>query len=123
MRTGTGLALVTPSTKVKDVLLAITKARSGCACVVDMKGHLLGFFTDGDLRRHLDQDLKVLFKSVDTVMTTKPTAILKDKLAADAFDMLKTKKIDEIPFDFVRVPLVEKFPRDTGSKAQSLDSE
>ncbi len=79
------------------MLLAITKARSGCACVVDTKGYLLGIFTDGDLRRHLKEDAKVLSKSVNEVMTKKPTAISKDKLAAEAFDLLKTKKIDELP--------------------------
>lgn len=97
MRTGHGLALVRPGMKVKDVLLAITKARSGCACVVDVKGHLLGFFSDGDLRRHLNEGALVLDQSVDAVMTKRPASISKDKLAASAFDILKTKRIDELP--------------------------
>ena len=44
--------------KVKDVLWTITKARCGCACVVDGKHKLLGIFTDGDLRRHLEDDTR-----------------------------------------------------------------
>jgi len=60
MRTGVGLALVNSTMKVKDVLLSITKARSGCACVVDKHGKLVGFFTDGDLRRHLIREIKYL---------------------------------------------------------------
>ncbi len=97
MRTGAGLALVKPTMKVKDVLLAITKARSGCACVVDAKGHLVGFFTDGDLRRHLNEGALVLSQPVEGIMTKKPTSITKDKLAAAAFDILKTRRIDELP--------------------------
>ncbi len=97
MRTGHGLALVKPTTKVKDVLLTITKARSGCACVVDAKQHLLGIFTDGDLRRHINEGALVLDQAVAAVMTKKPTAITQDKLAASAFDILKTKRIDELP--------------------------
>ncbi len=97
MRTGPGLALVKPSAKVKDVLLSITKARSGCACVVDEKQRLLGIFTDGDLRRHLNEGALILDQRVDAVMTKKPTSITKDKLAAAAFDILKTKRIDELP--------------------------
>ena len=97
MRKDAHLAKVKSSMKVKDVLLAITKARCGCACVVDAKGCLLGIFTDGDLRRHLEEDAQVLSKAVQTVMTKKPTSIGKDKLAAEAFDILKTKNIDELP--------------------------
>ena len=97
MRCGPGLVKVKTSAKVKDVLLAITRARSGCACVVDAKGFLLGIFTDGDLRRHLDKGARLLEQPVGDVMTRKPTAVIKDKLAAEAFDILKTKKIDELP--------------------------
>jgi len=97
MRKDQNLAKVKSSMKIQGVLLAITKARSGCACVVDGKGHLLGIFTDGDLRRHLEEDAQVLFKTVEDVMTKNPTAITKDRLAAEAFDILKNKKIDELP--------------------------
>lgn len=97
MRKESGLARVKPGMKVKDVLLFITKARSGCACVVDTKGHLLGIFTDGDLRRHLEEDSSILIRPVETVMTKNPTTIRQEKLAAEAFDVLKTKKIDELP--------------------------
>lgn len=97
MRTGEGLARVRATAKVKDVLLAITRARSGCACVVDAKGRLVGIFTDGDLRRHLKDGVLILARPVGQVMTVKPTVVTKDKLAAEAFDILKTKKIDELP--------------------------
>ena len=97
MRSGQAFAKVKATVKVKDVLLAITKARCGCACVVDAKGALLGIFTDGDLRRHLEIDTHILSQAVGEVMTKKPTAIAAHKLAAEAFDILKTKKIDELP--------------------------
>jgi arabinose-5-phosphate isomerase len=97
MRTGDSVAKVTTTAKVKDVLLAITRSRSGCAMVVDAKGKLAGIFTDGDLRRHLKEGAQILNEPVGTVMTIKPTTVSADKLAAEAFDILKTKKIDELP--------------------------
>jgi len=97
MRRSDSLALVNPNTKIKDVLWSITKARCGCACVVDGKSKLLGIFTDGDLRRHLEVDSSVLLKRVSEVMTKNPASIQQEKLAAEAFDILKTKKIDELP--------------------------
>jgi arabinose-5-phosphate isomerase len=97
MRRETSFAKVAAATKVKDVLWTITKARCGCACVVDGRQKLLGIFTDGDLRRHLEDDSTVLLKKVSEVMTKNPASIGKEKLAAQAFDILKTKKIDELP--------------------------
>jgi arabinose-5-phosphate isomerase len=97
MRRESSFARVKAATKVKDVLWSITRARCGCACVVDGKHKLLGIFTDGDLRRHLEDDPGVLSRKVSEVMTKNPTSIGKEKLAAQAFDVLKTKKIDELP--------------------------
>ncbi|HOW34925.1 MAG TPA: KpsF/GutQ family sugar-phosphate isomerase [Candidatus Omnitrophota bacterium] len=82
---------------VKDVLLAITRARCGSACVVDANGKLSGIFTDGDLRRHLEADSNLSLRKVREVMTKGPTTILKEKLAVEASRILKEKRIDEIP--------------------------
>jgi len=97
MRTGHQFAKVYPETLVKEVLLAITKARSGSACVVDRQGHLLGIFTDGDLRRHLEEDTNLALRKVKDVMTKNPVSISKDKLAAEGLNVLEERKIDELP--------------------------
>lgn len=97
MRSGSAFAKVADTELVKDVLLRITNARCGSACVTNSKGKLIGIFTDGDLRRHIEHDPKLLSKKVKDVMTKNPTAISKDKLAADAFKILEEKKIDELP--------------------------
>ncbi len=97
MRTGSTLAKVRGKMKVKDVLLAITKARCGSACIVDAQGRLVGIFTDGDLRRHLKEDQYITEKEVQSVMTRHPITIDKDHLAAEALRILKERKIDEIP--------------------------
>ncbi|HNX90309.1 MAG TPA: KpsF/GutQ family sugar-phosphate isomerase [Candidatus Omnitrophota bacterium] len=90
-------AVVSSDELVKDVLLKITKVRAGSASIVDKKGKLIGIFTDGDLRRHFEKGEKLLGLTVGVVMTKGPCTIMADKLAADAFDMLRNKKIDEIP--------------------------
>lgn len=97
MRVGRAFAQVKESTKVKDVLLAITHARCGSACVTNAKGRFIGIFTDGDLRRHLENTHNILELPVKLVMTVKPVTIRQDKLAAEAFAILQEKKIDEIP--------------------------
>jgi len=97
MRTGVDNPLVKENALVKDVLLRITKARAGSANVIDKKGKLIGIFTDGDLRRHMDSKVNIANKKMQDVMTKNPITIKKHKLAAEAFQILRSKKIDEIP--------------------------
>lgn len=97
MRKGSHFPKVKESTAVKNVLLAITRARCGSACVVDSKGKLVGIFTDGDLRRHIESDAEVLNRTVNQVMTKKPTCISKDRLALEALETLQERRIDELP--------------------------
>lgn len=97
MRKGNHYAKVSQNMKVKDVLFTITKSRCGSACVVNKAGKVDGIFTDGDLRRRLKEDTSILTRKVKDVMTKNPTTIRQDKLAAEAFDLLKEKRIDELP--------------------------
>jgi len=97
MRKGAANPVVKENTPVKSVLVAITKARAGSASVVDSRGRLVGIFTDGDLRRHIESDPRLIEKKVRDVMTKNPASIRKERLAAEAFDILRSKKIDELP--------------------------
>jgi len=97
MRRGQAHPIVKENLSVKQVLLKITKARAGSATVVNKKGRLIGIFTDGDLRRHIEKDKNLLTRRVKDVMTKSPTVIQNRHLAAEVFQLLKTKKIDEIP--------------------------
>lgn len=97
MRTGPASPVVRENVTVKKVLLAITRARAGSASVIDSKGRLVGIFTDGDLRRHLEIEPDLIGRRVKDVMTKNPAVIKKEKLAAEAFDILRSKRIDELP--------------------------
>jgi arabinose-5-phosphate isomerase len=97
MRTGSANPVVKEDSSVKKVLLAITKARAGSASVVDSKGRLVGIFTDGDLRRHLGRGGDIMGEEIKNFMTRNPTTTKRERLAAEAFDILRSKKIDELP--------------------------
>lgn len=97
MRKGSASPVVRENTTVKKVLLAITKARAGSASVINSKGRLVGIFTDGDLRRQLEIDNRLIERKVRDVMTKNPAVIKSDALAAEAFEVLRSKKIDELP--------------------------
>ncbi len=97
MRTGSSHAVVKENTLVSAVLMAVTEARAGSASVVDARGRLSGIFTDGDLRRHLEEDPNLAVRRVRDVMTKSPVRVVAHMLAAEALRILKEKKIDEVP--------------------------
>ncbi|MBL7158401.1 MAG: KpsF/GutQ family sugar-phosphate isomerase [Candidatus Omnitrophica bacterium] len=97
MRTGASSPIVKETALVKDALIKITKSRAGSASVVNKKGMLVGIFTDGDLRRHINSSINIARRKIKEVMTKSPVTIRKEKLAAEAFQILRSKKIDEIP--------------------------
>lgn len=97
MRTGKSHPVVKGRQKVREVLFRITACRAGSATVVDTAGKLRGIFTDGDLRRLLAMDPRGLDAKVEEVMTANPTVIGAERLAAEALELMRSRKIDEIP--------------------------
>jgi arabinose-5-phosphate isomerase len=97
MRHGASNPVVKETAFVREVLVEITAARAGAASVVDKKGRLTGIFTDGDLRRHLEEKPGLVLTRIKDVMTSKPITIGRECLASEALRILKEKRIDEIP--------------------------
>ena len=103
MRTGERFAAVAPSATVMDALMAMTKAQSGSAVVVDGRGRLLGIFTDGDFRRVMaggrlsNVAPSILASPISSCMTRSPTFALADSPAADLPRVFEAKRIDDLP--------------------------
>jgi arabinose-5-phosphate isomerase len=96
MRTREANPIVRQTARVREVLLAVTKARAGCATVVDAQGRLVGIFTDGDLRRHLRGNGSLIERRVGELMTRRPKTVDGDRLAEEALRILREHKIDEL---------------------------
>ncbi|MGM0520629.1 MAG: KpsF/GutQ family sugar-phosphate isomerase [Pseudomonadota bacterium] len=93
MHTGERLPQVSLGSPLRDALLEITRKGLGFTCVIDAQGRLAGVYTDGDLRRTLDQhhDLRAL--CVDEVMTRPGKRIAANVLAAEAVHLMEESKI------------------------------
>ncbi|MCZ6786914.1 MAG: KpsF/GutQ family sugar-phosphate isomerase [Planctomycetota bacterium] len=74
-----------------------TGRRPGALAVVDGNGLLRGIFTDGDLRRHTLKDVAFLDLPIDEVMTADPKRVRDDQLAAEAWLVMKSDGLDELP--------------------------
>jgi len=97
MRKDAAFTIARQDVPLKKVLYAITKARAGSATIVDNKGKLVGIFTDGDLRRHLEKDPSIITKQVKDLMTKNPAVVKKGRMAVEALNIMRKKNIDEIP--------------------------
>ena len=98
MRKGKDNPTIGQQATVKDALFIMTKNHgAGAVSIVDKKGKLLGYFTDGDLRRELQKDEKVMHKPITQVMTRDPYRILDTDPAIEAAKMIHATHVDNIP--------------------------
>ena len=94
MHRGDEVPLAAPDTPMDAALVAMTAKRFGCLGVAAPGGGLLGIITDGDLRRALDATgMPLLARRADAVMTSRPTTIAEDDLAATALRIMNERAI------------------------------
>ena len=84
--------VVSKDASLKDALIEITEKKLGITLVADGK-KIIGIFTDGDLRRCLNQEKDLIKTSIGTVMTNNFKSIAHDSLAIDAAEIMEKNKI------------------------------
>ncbi|UXI67493.1 KpsF/GutQ family sugar-phosphate isomerase [Tahibacter amnicola] len=90
MHTGDQVPRVDSTATVAQALVEMSRKGLGMTAVVDEKDTLLGVFTDGDLRRALDDhavDLRAT--ALTSLMTTRAKTITPDKLAVEAARLME----------------------------------
>src|SRR4051794_4459296 len=98
MRTGAANPTVPASASLRETAAVMsTVGRPGAASVVDGDGRLVGIFTDGDLRRLVQQDDVDFTRPVSAVMGRNPRTIAPDDLAITAAEILREGQIDQLP--------------------------
>jgi arabinose-5-phosphate isomerase len=73
----------------------MTEARSGSVVVVDEGDRVLGIFTDGDLRRHIDSP-NLRDRAIDALMTPHPITLPADGLAVDVLAVFQQRNVDDL---------------------------
>jgi len=96
MHRGEQIPLVDVTVPLKQALFEITGKKLGITGVVDAQGYLVGVFSDGDLRRLLEQGLDGLHQDIGSVMSRHPKRILAGALAAKALQLMETHKITSL---------------------------
>ena len=91
MHTGAAMPLSPLGTRMSEAILEMTAKGFGCVGVTDARGLLVGIITDGDLRRHMRDNL--LDARVEDVMTRAPKTVRPDQLLSETLDILNVMKV------------------------------
>lgn len=96
MHSGSAIPTVQEDTTVKNALLEMSAKGLGMTCIQNIAGELLGVYTDGDLRRSLDQAIDFSHTAVTNVMTKNCKTISPEALAAEALAIMEDKLITSL---------------------------
>jgi arabinose-5-phosphate isomerase len=96
MRSGEHVPMVRPDTTLADGLMEVTSKGLGMTAVVDADRHVLGVFTDGDLRRALDNAADLHATRIEQVMSHHAKTVRPGTLAAEAVHLMETHRITSL---------------------------
>ncbi len=98
MHRDTAIPKVYADATLATALVEMTGKGLGMTTIVDRHGKLLGVFTDGDLRRVLDHgQINVQQVNIASVMTSPCKAIQPEQLAAEALQVMESKRVNALP--------------------------
>jgi arabinose-5-phosphate isomerase len=87
------MPVISAGASLSEAIVEMTKKRLGMIAIVDKEMKLLGVFTDGDLRRTLEQALNPHKIAVGEVMTRNGKTIQPQALAVEAVKMMQQYKV------------------------------
>jgi arabinose-5-phosphate isomerase len=96
MRTGDDIPSVAADVTLRDALLEMTAKGLGMTAIVDDDNRILGIYTDGDLRRTLDDGADIRTTIIRDVMHADCKTTAADVLAAEALHLLESNKITSL---------------------------
>ena len=96
MRTGGQIAAVGPQAGLTELMREMGQKGLGATAITDEQGHVLGIFTDGDLRRLVEkgQDLRAV--RAQDVMHANPRTVSPQALAVDAAQLMELHRITSV---------------------------
>jgi arabinose-5-phosphate isomerase len=93
---GKELPLVNEQATLKEALIEVSEKKLGMTCVINAQGYLTGVYTDGDIRRTLNQNFDINTTPLSSVMSRNCKTITKGLLAAEALAIMQKYKITSL---------------------------
>jgi arabinose-5-phosphate isomerase len=96
MRTGKQIPLIKEQAMLSDALVEMSEKGMGMTAVVNERSQLLGVYTDGDLRRTLDNGYDIRSIKIAEVMTKNCKTISANVLAVECLEMMEKHRITSL---------------------------
>lgn len=96
MRRGDAVPRVRPEAPFLELMREMSIKGLGASAVVDEAGVVVGIFTDGDLRRLIEQGVDLRGVVAREVMHPRPRRIRSDALAVDAASLMEQHSITSV---------------------------
>ena len=96
MRTGDNVPRVTRDASMSVLMREMSSKGLGAAAVVDARGHAIGVFTDGDLRRLIETGADLRALTASEVMHHTPRTIRADALGVEAAELMEQHRITSV---------------------------
>jgi arabinose-5-phosphate isomerase len=93
MRQDEAVARVLPTATLSELMQEMSAKGLGCSAVVDEQQHILGIFTDGDLRRLIEKGGNLKDLTAQQVMKPRPKTMKTHALAAEAAELMEVHQI------------------------------
>ncbi|KTD27819.1 MULTISPECIES: KpsF/GutQ family sugar-phosphate isomerase [Legionella] len=93
---GDELPLIKEDATIREALIEVTAKKLGMTCVIDAHGYLAGVYTDGDVRRTLNQNVDINITPISSVMSRNCKTIKKGLLAAEALAIMQKHSITSL---------------------------
>ncbi|MDP7063746.1 MAG: KpsF/GutQ family sugar-phosphate isomerase [Arenicellales bacterium] len=94
MHTHDDMPLVTSGSQLTTALEEMSAKSLGMTGIVNAEGHLIGIYTDGDVRRSINQSIDVQTTVIDQVMVSDPRSTTADALAAEVVQLMRQHSIN-----------------------------
>ena len=94
MHTHDDMPLVTSGSQLTTALEEMSAKGLGMTGIVNPEGHLIGIYTDGDVRRSINQSIDVQTTVIDQVMVSDPRSTTADALAAEVVQLMRQHSIN-----------------------------
>jgi len=94
MHTGDTIPVINDSASTQDALLEMSSKGLGMTAIVNKQNEMTGIFTDGDLRRTLNEGVNLYTAKITELMGKNPVTTKADRLAAETVQLMREKKIN-----------------------------
>ena len=96
MRAGDDAPSVLPQASLMELMREMSHKGLGASAVVNAEQRVLGIFTDGDLRRLIEQGRDLRNLTAQDVMHPGPRTIRQDALAVEAAELMEAHRITSV---------------------------